>query len=102
MPPLPPRDHRIPKDRARGMSRRYRDSLPAPRKHGACGCTFHADQVRQLLDQAGVKGLRIYLATESDGSPAIVLMGADANNNDMDGGMILELGFPCPPYCDEG
>lgn len=102
MPPLPPRDHRIARDRARTIAKRYRDSLRRPIRHGACGCTFHADQVRELLDQPGVAGLRIYLATESDGSPAIVLMGADADNNDMDSGTVLEIGFPCPPYCEEG
>jgi hypothetical protein len=96
---LPPRDHRISLEAAAGFTRRYRQGAGEnAQKAGA----FHADQVQQLLAQPGCDALRIYYAIDDKGQETFVLVGVDGNDKDMTGGTLLEFGFPCPPFCDDG
>jgi hypothetical protein len=96
---LPDRDHRISLDAAAALTKRYRDAAGKdPPKAGA----FHADQVMKLLQQPGCAALRIYYATKDDGEPGFVLVGVDANDKDMTGGILLEICFFCPPFCGDG
>jgi hypothetical protein len=95
---LPARDHRISLDAAAALTRRYREGAGKdPVKAGA----FHADQVKQLLAQTGCVALRIYYARQEDSTPAMVLVGLDANDQELSG-MLLEFCFPCPPFCTDG
>ena len=97
--PLPPRDHRISLEAAALLTRRYReDAGKGAQKAGA----FHADQVGELLAQKGCVALRIYYGKSEDGTDTIILVGVDANDKDITGGVLLEFGFPCPPLCDDG
>ena len=91
---LPPRDHHISLTEAAALTRRYRDAKVSAEKSGA----FHKDQVLKLLAQAGCVGLRIHYGRNADGSPALVLTGIDAADTDLTG-EILELHYPCPPFC---
>ena len=95
--PFPARDHRISLDQAVALTRKYRDKVGGtnPPRSGA----FHADQVKKLLDQPGCVALRIYYATRDDGTPGFVLCGVDEKDNDMTGGVLLEICFFCPPFC---
>lgn len=95
---LPPRDHRISLADASALTSRYRKDTPGAEKAGA----FHADQVTKLLAQKGCAALRIYYGKLEDGKDALVLVGVDGNDKDMTGGMMLEVSFPCPPFCDDG
>jgi hypothetical protein len=97
--PLPPRDHRISLEAAAELTRRYRDEAgKGATKAGA----FHADQVRELLAQPGCVACRIYYGRQKDAAPALVLVGLDANDKELTGGVLLEFGFPCPPFCEDG
>ncbi len=60
---------------------------------------FHKDQVLALLNQEGCVGLRIYFGREPDGTPGLVLAGIDATDSDLAQGTLLEVGYPCPPFC---
>jgi hypothetical protein len=91
---LPPRDHRISLAEAAALTKRHRDAKATEVKSGA----FHKDQVIKLLGQAGCVGLRIHYGRNADGSPALVLTGIDAKDNDLTG-EILETHYPCPPMC---
>ena len=96
---LPARNHRISLDAGAALTRRYREGAgPNPMKAGA----FHADQVRELLDQPGCVALRIYYGRQDKGDPALVLVGMDANDKELTGGVLLEICFPCPPFCTDG
>ena len=96
---LPPRDHRIPLADAAALTRRYREQSPkGAMKAGA----FHADQVRELLAQEGCVALRIYFGKQADGANGLVLVGLDANDNEMTGGILLDIIYPCPPFCTDG
>ena len=97
--PLPARDHRISLDTAVALTKRYReDAARGAQKAGA----FHADQVRELLAQPGCVALRIYYGKQADGQETLVLVGLDEKDREMTGGVMLDVSFPCPPFCGEG
>lgn len=73
--------------------------------------TYDAISVRNLLNQPECKFFRIYLGRKSDNRICSVLVGADAEGQDIlppaqlasrigeDEGIILEDAFQCPPAC---
>ena len=95
---LPPRDHRISLDAAAALTKGYRAAKISDEKAGA----FHKDQVVELLSQPGCVALRVYYGRQTDGKPALVLAGVDKADNDLTGGVILEMHYPCPPFCGDG
>ncbi|PKV63122.1 hypothetical protein [Pontibacter ramchanderi] len=60
---------------------------------------FGAETVRNLLEQEGCVGMRIYYALDDNGEQQLLLVGTDAEGNDMTEGLILDLASPCPPDC---
>ena len=95
---LPARDHRISLAAAVALTRRYRDKAgKGAQKAGA----FHADQVRELLAQPGCVAVRIYYGKQENGEEGLVLVGLDANDQELTGGVLLDVIFPCPPFCNE-
>ena len=97
--PLPPRDHRITLDAAAGLTRRYRESSAKGAEHAGA---FHADQVRELLAQKGCVAMRVYYGKNEEGRGELVLVGIDENDKEMTGGILLDVLFPCPPFCEDG
>lgn len=61
---------------------------------------FGKDAIQAVLNQPNVVGLRIYYGRKNNGTPALVVVGVDANAKDLLVGPLLEDGFPCPPICD--
>jgi hypothetical protein len=68
---------------------------------GIKGGLFWKEAIENVVRQTGCIAMRYYYAQKDDGTPAIVLVGVDANGHDMTGGFLADLSFPCPPYCDE-
>lgn len=93
---LPARDHRIALEAAADLTRRYREAMA---KGGVKAGAFHADQVRELLAQPGCVAVRMYYGRNADGGDVLVLVGMDANDKELTGGLLLEEIFPCPPFC---
>lgn len=64
---------------------------------------YGREKLQELLNQNDCVGIRIYYGGERDAhggySPALVLVGADENMDDLANGKILERGAPCPPLC---
>lgn len=60
---------------------------------------FGKDKLQQLLDQPGTVGIRMYFGKNEEGENSLVLVSADADENDMETGKILDLGSPCPTKC---
>jgi hypothetical protein len=50
--------------------------------------------------QPGVVGIRYYFATKDNGNPTIVLVGVNAQGQDMSA-TIMEGSLDCPPWCAE-
>lgn len=54
--------------------------------------------IQQILNQPGCMGIRIYYGQDTAGVPKLVLVGADANQNNMITGRIVgDRGLPEPP-----
>lgn len=63
---------------------------------------FGRDNLEAILDQEGCMGIRIYYAIDEPSSQALVLVGADAAENDMENGVIVDKSVKCPPMCGNG
>jgi len=101
-------DHLITSSTAHEMIDRYEQKFP----NEPNGWYFGRDAVLALLAQDSVVGLRIYHALKEDGSYSPVIFGVTPDGNDLDVDanlgktmmdtdeiIILDLTFPCPPYC---
>lgn len=100
MPPLEPRDHKISLADARAHTKRHRDDVNGRINEADHGGAFHADQVLAILAQKGCTALRIYHGRGPKGARSMVLVGVDGEGKDMTAGLLCELCYPCPPYCD--
>lgn len=70
---------------------------------------FGFRNIEKLLGQGGALGVRIYYAIDDTGTQRMVLVAANAKENNIapiDGtkslGLVLEQGAACPPYCTGG
>jgi hypothetical protein len=96
MPLPPPHDHRIPLPDAAALIRNHRANAADAVARGGM---FHAKAVLDLLAQPGCVGLRFYYGRKQSGADALVLVGVDADGNDISSGAVLEEHWPCPPWC---
>jgi len=60
---------------------------------------FSKASLESVLDQSGCVGIRIYYGLDDNNVQRLDIVGADANENDMVTGVILEHGTVCPPIC---
>lgn len=81
---------------ASDWTKNYRDANPedVTKAH-----FFGKDVLNAILNQTGCMGIRMYYALDENGAKQIILVGADANENDMYQGVIAERSLPCPAYC---
>ena len=63
------------------------------------GGFFARSAFDEILAQPGVAGIRYYYAQNDDGTPTIVLIGVNAQGQDMQTGKIMERALLCPPFC---
>ncbi len=54
--------------------------------------------LKSIMDQPGCVGIRVYHGINTDGSREIVLVGADANGDDMTA-LVADRSVPCPNMC---
>lgn len=55
--------------------------------------------LNSILQQSGCMGIRKYFALDEDGNKQLVLVGVDANGDDMTAGVIVDKLYPCPKSC---
>jgi len=77
------------------MTANYRTNNPGQR----LGHFFGKDILNQILDQNGCMGIRMYYAEDDDGNKELVIVGADAEENDMLD-LVADISCPCPPCGD--
>ena len=63
------------------------------------GVMFPAAAIQAILAQPGCTGVRCYFARKVTGEPNLVLVGVDAQGDDMKAGVLLDDGLLCPPHC---
>lgn len=63
--------------------------------------TFEADSFRALLDQPGVKNVRVYFGMDDNLKVHLVTVGVNATGEEILNGAtsIIEDGLQCPPIC---
>ena len=89
-------DHSIPLDEAAELTKRYRDKAD---ENALLGGLFAREAFDRILSQEGVMGIRFYYGESEDGQMELVLVGVDANGNDMEYGELAERIIGCPPFC---
>ena len=87
-------DHGIDVPEAQELITRYREQHPGSRTAGL----FTRVPLDAILAQQGCVGVRVYFALNPDGTQCLVMVGVDAEKNDLEG-VIAERSFPCPPEC---
>lgn len=65
---------------------------------------FGEKLILRILGQSGCVGIRIYYGIDGDGNKALIMVGADANQNDIIGtaaapAIIGNYSLPCPMSC---
>lgn len=93
----PKRDHRITLADAVTMTKAHRASAPADETKAHL---WPREVFEALLAQPGCVGIRIYHGRGGDGAKQMIMVAVDSNGADMTSGTIMELAFPCPPWCD--
>ncbi len=66
------------------------------------GHFFGKNIINTVLAQTGVVGIRMYYALDGDGKKQLIVVGTDANENDLYRGIIAERSAACPPFCGGG
>jgi hypothetical protein len=91
-------DNEISYNDAALLTQNYRDAQ-APGSNYVKGEYFSKASLELVLDQSGCVGIRIYYGLDENNVQRLVIVGVDANENDMVTGQILEHGTLCPPHC---
>ena len=82
-------------DQAAAWTKRYRTSNPT-----AIKATFYGiNKINDVLNQPNVVGIRFYNGEDQNGVNNLILVGVDANEDDITTGIIMESGLTCPNYC---
>ena len=63
------------------------------------GGYFSRKIYEKILAQEGCVGIRCYFAENLDGTPTIVMVGANGKGDDLVNGIVGEDVMPCPPFC---
>ena len=61
--------------------------------------SYGANHYNNILAQPDCIGIANYFGIDSEAKKTLVLVGVDKNGNGMWGGIILEWGANCPPFC---
>ena len=85
----------IPLDLAARWTRNFREKHPGETK----AHFFGRNLVQKILDQEGCMGIRLFYALDDDSQKQLVMVGADADANNQEEGVIVDRGFPCPDQC---
>lgn len=62
-------------------------------------CMIDVNAYQLVINQQGCTGIRTYFAKNSSGILTIVVVGVDANGNDLTNGVLLNKAEDCPDDC---
>ncbi len=89
-------NHDFPLGTASEWTANYRNSNPSTSTKAHY---FGKTAIQSIFDQAGCVGMRIYYALDENGAKQLIIVGVDADGNDLYNGLLAERGYPCPTYC---
>ncbi len=90
-------NHDIDLATASKWTKNYREANPGELK----AHFFGKSAFQAILNQPNCVGIRIYYALDDQGTKHLVLVGANASENDMYDGRLAERATPCPTICDK-
>lgn len=62
---------------------------------------FGRDHLLRILSQEDCMGIRIYFGVDDKSKKALILVGADSQENDQTSGVIVDRGVWCPTICGD-
>lgn len=76
----------------------------ATARYRATGAGIHAhffgrDILQDILDQDDCMGIRMYYGMDEDGVSQLILVGANAEEEDLYDGIVADRSVPCPNRC---
>lgn len=77
------------------MTAAYRNANP----NGTLGHFMGKELLMAILTQSGCMGIRVYHALDENNNPQLVFVGVDANENDLESGIIADRTLCCPSRC---
>lgn len=80
---------------AAGWTANYRDTIEPG---DIIGHFYGKEKISALLNQTDCVGIRIYHGIDDDGQKNLILVGTNANGDDLTN-IVVERGSPCPPTC---
>lgn len=80
------------------MTKRYRNTIQPGE---VIGVFMGKEKIQAILDQSECKGIRFYFAKNERNENTLVLVGADANQNDLVNGLIGDHLITCPFFCSD-
>ncbi len=60
---------------------------------------FGKEIITRILEQEDCMGIRVYYAKDETGKKQLIIVGADAKEDDIYEGIIAERSILCPPNC---
>jgi hypothetical protein len=78
------------------MTANYRNTIQPGE---VIGVFMGKEKIEKILEQPSCVGIRFYFAINEKGEKTLVLVGTDANQNDIVDGLIGDNGLPCPNLC---
>lgn len=78
------------------MTANYRNTIQPGE---VIGLFFGKEKIEKILEQPGCVGIRYYFAINDLGEKTLVLVGTDADQNDIVDGLIGDNSLPCPSLC---
>lgn len=57
------------------------------------------NDVQTIMDEEGCRAIRIYFGLDDNEDMTVVLVGVDANNNDLTSGPLVDMALMCPTNC---
>lgn len=88
-------DHSISLTEAAQFTENYRNNNP----NEILALYYSKDAIMDILNQPNCVGIRTYYAEKNNGDKTLVIVGVEANENDMVNGVLAEFGTPCPNRC---
>ncbi len=88
-------NHSITLSQAAQWTRNYRIANPGQ----TLAHYFGKQAIIDILNQETCVGLRVYYALDDAGEKQLILVGVDANENDLFNGVLAERSVKCPQAC---
>lgn len=90
-------NHEISLEDASRLTANYRETLTSATE--ATAEAFGKSSIESLLAQTNCVGMRVYYGIDASNNKRLVLVGVDAEGNDLYEGELMENGTICPPCC---